>query len=95
MHEKNFRRCVACRKTKHQNEMLRLACVGETYLFDYDNRLGGRGAYVCKSEDCIKLTIKKKQFNRAFKSNVPNEIYERLQEYAQNNKLSRVCEEIK
>ena len=53
MHEKNFRRCVACRQSKHQNEMLRLARVGETYMFDYDNRLGGRGAYVCISEDCF------------------------------------------
>lgn len=95
MHEKNFRRCVACRQSKHQNDMLRLSRINGEIVFDYENRLGGRGAYVCKNEDCIKLAIKKRLFNRSFKSNIPIEVYENLEEYAQNNKLSWVCKEIK
>ena len=75
--------------------MLRLSRINGEFVFDYENRLGGRGAYVCKNEDCIKLVIKKRLFNRSFKSNIPIEVYENLEEYAQNNKLSGVCKEIK
>lgn len=75
--------------------MLRLSRINGEFVFDYENRLGGRGAYVCKNEDCIKLVIKKRLFNRSFKSNIPIEVYENLEEYAQNNKLSWVCKEIK
>lgn len=75
--------------------MLRLSRINGEFVFDYENRLGGRGAYVCKNEDCIKLVIKKRLFNRSFKSNIPIKVYENLEEYAQNNKLSGVCKEIK
>lgn len=75
--------------------MLRLSRINGEFVFDYENRLGGRGAYVCKNEDCIKLAIKKRLFNCSFKSNIPIEVYENLEEYAQNNKLSGVCKEIK
>lgn len=95
MHEKYFRRCVACRNSFNQLDMIRLAKINGDYLFDFANKLGGRGAYVCKNADCLALTIKKHLFNRAFKTNLPNEIYGQLEEYAQNNQLSGVCKKIK
>ena len=65
--------------------MLRIAKVNEDYTLDLQNKKGGRGAYVCKSNDCIALTIKKKLLNRAFKTNLNSNIYELLGEYEQNN----------
>ena len=85
MHIKQERRCVACRNSKHQNEMLRIARVNNEYMLDFTHRLGGRGAYVCKDKQCVELTIKKKLLNRAFKTNVNASIYEILGEYEQNN----------
>ncbi len=85
MHLKQSRRCVACRQSKLQNEMLRLTKINNQILIDEKNKLGGRGAYVCKNDDCIKLAIKKKLFNRAFKMNVDNSIYDQLGVYEQNN----------
>ncbi len=85
MHIKKERRCVACRNSKQQNEMLRIARVNNEYMLDRSNKLGGRGAYVCKDKQCIELTIKKKLLNRAFKSNLDVSIYEELGEYEQNN----------
>ena len=85
MHLKQSRRCVACRQCKLQNEMLRLTKINNQILIDEKNKLGGRGAYVCKNDDCIKLAIKKKLFNRAFKMNVDNSIYDQLGVYEQNN----------
>ncbi len=85
MHLKQSRRCVACRQSKLQNEMIRLTKINNQILIDEKNKLGGRGAYVCKNDDCIKLAIKKKLFNRAFKMNVDNSIYDQLGVYEQNN----------
>ena len=85
MHVKQERRCVACRNCKQQNEMLRIARINNQYALDADHKLGGRGAYVCKNDQCIGLTIKKKLLNRSFKTNLDIKIYEELGEYEQNN----------
>ena len=85
MHIKQNRKCVACRNCKQQNEMLRIARINNEYLIDENNKLGGRGAYVCRDKSCIDLTIKKRLLNRSFKTNLDVQIYEKLGEYEQNN----------
>lgn len=64
--------------------MLRVAKLDGRYVIDHSHKLGGRGAYICKSEQCIKQTIKKHALNRSFKTNVGEEIYQQLGEYEQN-----------
>lgn len=83
MHEKKDRRCVACRTNKQQQDMLRVTKIADAFEFDPTQKKGGRGAYVCKTKDCIELTRKKRLFNKAFKCNVPSEIYEGLEAYEQ------------
>lgn len=85
MHIKQDRKCVACRNSKQQNEMLRVARIDNQYYIDLKNKMGGRGAYVCKDKNCIDLTIKKKLLNKSYKTNVDVQIYEKLGEYEQNN----------
>ena len=85
MHIKQNRKCVACRQTKQQNEMLRIARINDEFIIDENHKLGGRGAYVCKDNNCINLTIKKRLLNRSFKANLDVQIYEKLGEYEQNN----------
>lgn len=85
MHIKQERKCVACRQSNKQCEMLRLARINNEFVFDPKNKFGGRGAYVCKNSNCIQNTIKKKLFNRAFKMNLDLKIYEELERYEQNN----------
>ena len=85
MHIKQERRCVACRKSLPQFDMLRVAKINNEFALDVNQKLGGRGAYICKSKECMDLAIKKKLLNRAFKMNVNPEIYEQLGEYEQNN----------
>ena len=85
MHIKQNRKCVACRESKNQELMIRVARINDMYIIDENNKLGGRGAYICKNNKCLELTIKKKLLNRSFKSNLNNEVYELLGEYEQNN----------
>ncbi len=84
MHIKKERRCVACRTSKQQDEMLRIAKINGKFIIDEANKLGGRGAYICKNKQCLSLAIKKKALNKAFKTNVDSEIYNLLGEYEQN-----------
>ncbi|PLX96935.1 MAG: DUF448 domain-containing protein [Desulfuromonas sp.] len=66
------RTCLGCRKSADQDGLLRLVLspAGEL-LVDYRQRLPGRGAYVCFSADCLREAVRRRQFSRAFKREVP------------------------
>jgi len=64
-----LRMCVGCREMKPVGELLRIAKDfenGEVKL-DLNKKVFGRGAYICKSEACLRIAMKKKAFERAFK----------------------------
>ncbi len=84
MHVKTERRCIACRQAKLQSEMIRIASVNGEFMLDTQHKLNGRGAYICKDKNCINLAIKKHLLNRAFKTNVGDEIYLKIGEYEQD-----------
>ena len=84
MHVKTERRCIACRQAKLQSEMLRIAHIDGAFMLDTKHKLNGRGAYICKNKNCIELAHKKHLLNRAFKTNVGDEIYLKIGEYEQN-----------
>lgn len=76
---------MACREPKSQTELIRIARVDNEYRLDINHRLGGHGAYVCKARECIDKAIKKRMFNRSFKTNLPEGIYNELGKYEENN----------
>ena len=45
---------------------------------DMTGKKNGRGAYICRSEDCLKKAIRSKGLERSFKMAIPEEIYEQL-----------------
>ncbi len=47
-------------------------------LIDKTGKVEGRGAYICKSDECINKLKKLKSLNKAFKCQVSDEIYEEL-----------------
>ena len=77
---KQERKCVCCREIRPQFEMLRVARIDGQYVVDHMHKLGGRGAYVCKSRDCIDKTIKKRLFNKSFKTNISEDLYIQLKD---------------
>jgi len=85
MNTKQQRRCVCCRKTEHQTNMIRIAKFQNQIYIDKNHSPNGRGAYICNNIDCIKNVIKKRLLNRAFKMNLDVEIYNQLGEYEQDN----------
>ena len=73
------RRCVACREMKEKNNLFRVVKVQDHFQLDATGKKDGRGAYVCRTETCIKKAVKTRGFDRSFKRKVSTEIYEDIQ----------------
>ncbi len=79
-HNKNERMCVACRSMKPKSTLIRVIKSGEDIFLDLSGKANGRGAYICKNEECIKQAMKRKSLNRSLKCNVPEEVYSQIME---------------
>lgn len=77
-----MRMCIACRTMKPQSELIRIVHEINTgnIMTDSEKKLFGRGAYICKSEECIRKAGKKNGLARHFKCAVPAEIYLKAEE---------------
>lgn len=71
-----MRMCTGCREMKPKQQLIRIVKTpdGEIKL-DTTGRLNGRGAYICKSADCLKKAQKAGALSRAFETNVADEVY--------------------
>ncbi len=67
---KPMRRCIACRESKPQDELIRFVLKDDGPAVDKDGRAEGRGFYLCRSAECAQNAIKRKAFNRACRRNV-------------------------
>ena len=73
---KPMRRCIACRESKPQDELLRFTLIGDVITADTDIKNEGRGIYLCNDNECIENALKRKAFNRACRKNVDAESIE-------------------
>lgn len=82
-----LRKCTGCGEMKPKLELVRVVKApdvkdeqgevvrqGEVSL-DLTGKKPGRGAYVCKSAECLEKAIKAKRLERAFSCKIPEEIY--------------------
>ncbi|TQQ84183.1 YlxR family protein [Peptacetobacter hominis] len=73
------RKCIACQERDSKKGLIRIVKNKEGEIFlDPTGRANGRGAYICRSSECLQKAIKSKALNRAFKMEVPDEVYEHL-----------------
>ena len=70
---KPMRRCIACRESKPQNELMRFTFDGKDVIPDAGAPNEGRGFYLCGNEECIETAIKRKAFNRICRQNIDTE----------------------
>ena len=83
--KKVLRMCVVCRQMKDKSELIRVNKTKDgKVVVDLSGKQDGRGAYICKSGDCLDKLDKNKAFNRAYKSQVDNDIYESLKKFKEN-----------
>ena len=80
-----MRMCIGCGEHKPKRELVRVVKNKEGNIsLDLTGKAQGRGAYVCKSVDCLKVIKEKRKLNRAFSQEIPEEIYDLLIEELDN-----------
>ena len=75
-----LRQYVGCGEMKGKKEMMRVLKTAEGEIcLDVTGKKNGRGAYVCRSLECLQAARKNKGLERSFKMNLPGEVYELLE----------------
>ena len=75
-----LRQCVGCGEMKGKKEMMRvLRTVENEICLDVTGKKNGRGAYLCRSRECLQKTKKNKGLERSFKMSISGEIYDILE----------------
>lgn len=80
-----MRKCTGCGEMFDKRELVRVvkSPEGEVSL-DLTGKKSGRGAYVCKNLDCLKLARKKRAFERAFEMQIDESVYDKMEEEISN-----------
>ncbi|MCI5899358.1 MAG: YlxR family protein [Firmicutes bacterium] len=74
-----MRKCVGCQEMKGKKEMIRiLKTEQEGIILDATGRKNGRGAYICRSGECLEKAIKNRGVERSLKMSIPQEVYDSL-----------------
>lgn len=74
------RQCVGCGEMKDKKEMMRVLKTAENEIFlDATGKKNGRGAYICRSMECLRRARKNKGLERSFKMSISTEIYDTLE----------------
>lgn len=77
--KKPERTCIACNEQKEKQQLLRIVKSKEGVIeVDETGKKNGRGAYICKSEECLNKMIKTKKLERVFEKEINSEIYESI-----------------
>jgi|LSQX01.3.fsa_nt_gb predicted RNA-binding protein YlxR (DUF448 family) len=70
---------------KTKGELIRLVKESDVVSIDINGKKPGRGAYICKREECIKKVQRFKKLEKAFSQSISNEIYDKLEKQLKNN----------
>ena len=76
-----MRMCNGCMEMKPKKELIRVVKTNEEeVLVDLTGKKSGRGAYVCKSIECLEKAFKAKRLNKNLQTNISDDIYNKLKE---------------
>ncbi len=74
------RQCLGCREMKDKKALIRVVRSPEGAIsLDFVGKKPGRGAYVCPNRECLAKARKSRALERAFSTQIPEEVYEELE----------------
>lgn len=75
-----MRKCVGCQEMKKKKSLIRVVKTAEgDIILDDTGKKNGRGAYICKSLECLKKAKKTKALERSLGVSVSEQVYEELE----------------
>ena len=81
-----MRMCTGCGEMKSKREMVRVVKSPEGEIsLDLTGKKAGRGAYVCRSIDCLQKARKARRLEKAFSCRSPDEVYDKMEEELQDS----------
>ena len=70
---------MGCNEKKDKKELIRIVKNKENLIsVDETGKKEGRGAYICKDEECLEKLIKSKRLEKVFDMKISEEIYEKI-----------------
>ncbi len=80
------RKCLGCGKSMPKPELARVVRAPDgTVSLDLIGKKPGRGAYICKSVDCLKKCRKQKRIERSLEVEIPEEVWDALEKELADN----------
>ena len=75
------RKCTGCGERFLKNSLVRIVKTpsGDIVL-DTTGKISGRGAYICRSAQCLRKAEKTMRAERSLSCKIPEEIYKKLEE---------------
>ena len=74
-----LRKCLGCMESFPKKELVRVVRTPEVDVcIDLTGKKSGRGAYICKSEACLKKAIKSKRIQNNLEVTLSDELAEAL-----------------
>ena len=75
-----LRMCTGCGEMKPKKELVRVVRSKEGEIsLDLTGRKAGRGAYVCRSLDCLKKARKTRRIEHSLDCQIPDEVYDAME----------------
>ncbi|WP_099187182.1 RNase P modulator RnpM [Tepidibacter mesophilus] len=75
------RKCISCQDRNSKKTLIRIVKNKDGEIFvDNTGKANGRGAYICASKECLEKAMKTRALNRAFKLEIPENVYNALSE---------------
>ena len=83
--KKPERTCIICKTQKEKKELLRIVKSKDGIIEpDITGKKNGRGAYICKNENCLNKLIKTKKLEQIFEKEISEEVYEKIKSIINN-----------
>ena len=74
-----MRTCTGCRQAKNKMDLIRVVKDKEGNIFvDITGKKNGRGAYICKDSNCLKLAEKNHGLEKTLGVSIPKDVIENL-----------------
>ena len=77
------RTCIGCREIRPKREMVRIVRTPDDGVeIDETGKMSGRGAYLCRRQECWDIALKKDRLRHALKTSLTDEERATLEEFA-------------
>ena len=75
-----MRKCMGCMQSFPKKELIRVVRSPEEEIsLDFKGKKSGRGAYVCRSLQCLKKARKSGRIEKNLECTIPDEVYDRME----------------